>query len=86
MANNYPTLDEMILGCDALGLETQEAWREVAKLIHEAMEREANALRSAKLALEDGSRFRQKIMATVAMTKSEAAEISAAQPEAIASQ
>lgn len=84
MANNYPTLDEMLLGLDAKALETEEAWQEVAKLILAAKQREADAINAAKLALEDGARFREKMMAVVALAKNEAAEIANQQPAAIA--
>jgi hypothetical protein len=84
--SNLPTLDDMLVALDAKGLEAQESWARVAKLIHESMEREANALRAAKLALEDGARLREKLTATFSMAERELTEAAEAQPQAIAGQ
>jgi len=81
---NLPTLDDMLVALDAKGLETDEAWQSVSNIIREQTQRERNALDAAKLALQDGARFREKIMATVAMAKNEATELANASPQAIA--
>ncbi|MBX2989490.1 MAG: hypothetical protein KF802_16495 [Bdellovibrionaceae bacterium] len=82
--SNLPTLEEMLLALDAKGLEAQEAWQRVATLIHSAMQREADAIKAAQLALQDGSRLREKLMATFAVAEKELTETAEMQPSAVA--
>jgi hypothetical protein len=65
MSNNLPNLEDMLAAIDAEATKSQEAWSKVASLIHNAMKREAEALSSAKLALQDGAILRGELTATL---------------------
>ena len=48
------------------------------------MQREADAIKAAQLALQDGSRLREKLMATFAVAEKELTETAEMQPSAVA--
>lgn len=81
--SNLPSLDDMLVALDAKALEAQEAWQRVAALIHAAMKREADAINAAKLALNDGDRLREKLMATFAVAEQELTDIAEQHPAAL---
>lgn len=83
---NLPSIDDMLVALDAKALDSQEAWQRVAKLSLDAMERTADALRRAKLALEDDARLREKLMATLNAAEQELTETANQHPQAIAGQ
>jgi len=82
--NNLPSMDDMLAAIDAEAIKSQEAWASVAKQIHEAMQREADALNAAKLALIDGATLRNELSATLNGIAERLQAAKEANPQAIA--
>jgi len=82
--NNLPNIDDILAAVDAEAAKSQEAWGNVAKLIQQAMQREADALNAAKLALSDGATLRGELTATLNSIEERLRAAAAATPEAIA--